>query len=130
MAKGASDGGAAERPRRVSKRPSGPRLVARVMTASAVLSVALFVGLSLQMALGHDPALGPKATAAKSQVQRPRRIVKTTVVVKRIQQPSAGGYAGGSSSYASTGGSTSYGAPAAAPAPAPAAPAPVATSTS
>lgn len=99
--------------------PSTRGFVARVLALSLIGSVVLFAFLAAQMSAGRDPALGPKADGARQSAERPRRrVVKTTVIVRRL--------AGGPS--------LGFAVPAPAPAPAPAsvapAPAPVTTSTS
>ena len=99
--------------------------------ASGCAFVAILGGLSLQMASGKDPALGPKAQAlAANRAQKPhKKVIHRTVVVRKIypeeeSSPSgddgaynSGGYGSGYSSAAPAAPTQSYSAPAPAPAP-------------
>lgn len=98
------------------RRLSTRAVTTRVAALAGAATLALGAGLSWQMAHGADPALGPQATAQSTQ--QPRRVVKT-LVIRRVQTPSAGSAA---SSGGSTGATTT---PAVS-----AAPTPVTTSTS
>ena len=62
---------------------SSKRVLA-VSLISGALAVAILGGLSLQMALGNDPALGPQAKAleAARQARPAKRIIKRTVIVQ------------------------------------------------
>lgn len=118
-------------------RPSTRSTVAWVAALACAAAFAIAGLLSLQMAAGADPALGPSSQGTRSApVERGRKIVKTTVVVRRRPTESA---AIGSDPQASAPTAAASPAPApsasAAPPPAPAptpapAPAPVQTSTS
>ena len=103
------------------------------MAASACACVAIFGGLSLQMAAGKDPALGPKAQALAAVRNAPsnKRIIKRKVIIRKVYpaetESSATAYASGSGSGYSAP-APSYSAPA--PSYSAPAPAPVTTSTS
>lgn len=51
---------------RVRRIPLG-RAFSRVLAISAVATVLLVAGLSIQMSLGKDPALGPKLASARAK---------------------------------------------------------------
>ena len=113
-----------ERPRKRPVRRGKPSAVP-VFSALAILTVAGFSSLTVELARGKDPALGSDAIAAVTP-KRPviiRKVIKrrviTTVTPAPAASPSytAGGYSSGGSSYSAP--STSYSAPAPAPAPAP-----------
>lgn len=113
-------------------RPSRSKTLAKVAAASACAFVAIFGGLSMQMASGKDPALGPKAQALVAlKSQRPhKRVIKRTVIVRKVypveqQQQSSSSVATGTGYSAPAASAPAYSAPAPAPAPAP-----VTTSTS
>jgi hypothetical protein len=85
----------------------------------------LLAGLSIQMAAGADPALGPKAHLA--QAKRPvvtRRIVKRTVTVRKIRPT---GSTAAASTPATGGSSPATSSTAGSPAPVVPPPAPVVT---
>ena len=117
--------GTAKRPVRRGKPSAIP-----VFAALAALIVGSFAYLTVELARGNDPALGPDGIAAVTP-KRPtiiRKVIKRRIVTTVVPAPTASpGYTGGSSSYGgySSGGSsysapsTSYSAPAPAPAPAP-----------
>lgn len=96
-----------------------------IASLSAVGSAGIFGALGYQMAAGRDPALGPKARAlAAAQDQAPnRRIVRRTIVVRKVHDP------GAAPSTASPSAPSPPPPPAAAPEPVPA-PAPVVTKVS
>jgi hypothetical protein len=103
------------------RRPSVRSTMVKVAALSCAAAVAVGGGLSLQLAHGNDPALGPKVDAiTAARKARPKRIIKTTVVRKEMApKPSpATGAAPTTSSVPTTS------APAAPAAPAPVAPAP------
>jgi hypothetical protein len=118
-----------------SRRPPSVRYTTLWMTLLSIGgALVIWIGLSIQMAAGNDPALGPKAaTVTGATHSRPRRIVHTTVLVKRT--PAAPAPATGATAVpapvAPASSSSPPSAPAPVPAPAPApAPAPVQTTTS
>lgn len=93
------------------------RTISTVLALAVSLSIALFGGLSLQMAEGNDPVLGKEG---------PEIIKKKVVVVKKVMLPRKTVYvpAEGSSTYSASSSpaypsSTTYTAPAPAPTPAP-----------
>ena len=104
----------------MTERPSTLSTTVRVAALSGAAALAIWGGLSLQLAAGGDPALGPKQAAAQ-----PERRVVTTTVIKPEQQPTPPEPATSPTPPAPT----PSAAPTLAPAPAPA-PAPVQTSTS
>jgi hypothetical protein len=119
------------------RRPSRGRAIVRVLALSVAAAVAVWALLSLQLAAGRDPVLGPKASATIAEPSPPRKIVKTTVVVRRIPAPAASAPAtvpAAAPAPAAPAAAASAPAPVttvSAPTPAPApAPAPVQTSTS
>lgn len=101
-----------------------------VFSALAALIVGSFAYLTVELARGNDPALGPDGIAAVTP-KRPtiiRKVIKRKVVTTVVPAPAAspsytgssssyGGYSSGGTSYSAP--STSYSAPAPAPAPAP-----------
>ena len=106
------------------------RVLTRTVTVSGCASVAVLGGLSLQMASGKDPVLGPEArqAALKKHPRVDRRIIKRKIIVRKIQPPPEVVNSGSApASVGSSAAAPSYSAPAptySAPAPAPA-PAPV-----
>ena len=58
-------------PRTPRKRLRLTRTMFRVGLLSLALAIAIFGGLSLQMAAGHDPALGPKLEASRAEPVAP-----------------------------------------------------------
>jgi hypothetical protein len=116
----------------MAKRRKTRPLKARLAVVAALASAAflgIFGGLSWQMTGAKDPALGPKAQVAATISNTPvtRRIVKRTIVVRKIVDPAPAG--GAQTSTAVSAPASSAPAPSAAPAavaPAPA-PAPVVT---
>ena len=83
---------------------------------SGSLTVTLLGGLSLQMALGKDPALGPQARAMEAAREvRPKRVVKRTVIVQETDGRAASGPSSGEISAAT--GSPAPPTPAPSPAP-------------
>jgi len=52
------------------RRPSTVALTARITAIAVAAAIALTGGLAIQMALGHDPALAPKAKR-RAQVTAP-----------------------------------------------------------
>jgi len=65
-------------------RPSVRTTMVWVGTLACAAALAIGGGLSLQMAAGQDPALGPKAQAGERSKGTPgRRLVNTTTVVRR-----------------------------------------------
>jgi hypothetical protein len=60
-----------------------------VAATAGIGFIGLFGGLASQMAASRDPALGPKATAIQAHAYQPvqRRIIKRTVVVRKIHDP-------------------------------------------
>jgi hypothetical protein len=66
-----------------AKRSSRPRLALgtvfrRMLALTAALTVAIGAGLSIQLAAGHDPALGPKLEAQRRTQQSTANGVATT----------------------------------------------------
>ena len=60
-----------------------------IASVSGALFLGVFGGLSYQMAASNDPALGPKARAlaATSNVPVGQRIVKRTIIVRKVRRP-------------------------------------------
>lgn len=87
------DGRRAPRPRRGKPAP-----LPTVLAALAIFAVA-FEFLAFQLSAGKDPALGPGTPAAP--VAAKSRPAKKIVITKVI--PAAGGTAGSSSTYSSSG---------------------------
>jgi hypothetical protein len=119
----------APRPRR---RRSLSATTAKVAALAGAATIAVSGGLYLQMAAGRDPVLGPKqqAVADARALARPtvkRRVVKRTVIVRKVEDPAPAEAPAQSAAPASSPPVAS--APAPAPAPAPT-PAPVVTRTS
>jgi hypothetical protein len=75
--------------KRRRRRRSLTTTIAVVASVSAAGFFAIFGQLSSQMAASNDPALGPKARAV-AQASRPpvnRRIIKRTVIVRKVHDP-------------------------------------------
>jgi hypothetical protein len=67
--------------------------MAVIASVSAVAFTVIFGGLAHQMAAGRDPALGPKARAlAAARDQAPnRRIVRRTIIVRKVHRAGPAG---------------------------------------
>jgi hypothetical protein len=63
----------------------------RVAAVSGAAFLVLLGGLSIQMAVGRDPALGPKAQASAKRPVITRRIIRRTVVVRKVQRSHGAG---------------------------------------
>ena len=74
------------RPRPRRSRKLG-RTVALVAALSAMAFVGVFGGLARQMAASNDPALGPKARTVAAASPINRRVVKRTIVVRKVHDP-------------------------------------------
>ncbi len=74
---------------RRSPRRSLPATLAVIASLSGAAFLGVFGGLSYQMAKLKDPTLGPKARALAAAANAPvnRRIVKRTVVVRKVRRP-------------------------------------------
>ena len=105
------------------------RTLKRTVVASGCAFLATLAGLSVQMASGKDPVLGPQARQVEL-AKHPRiakRIIKRKIIVRKIQPAPQVTASSGSSAATGSGYSTpsysapssSYSAPAPAPAPAP-----------
>jgi hypothetical protein len=74
-----------------ARRRSISSTTARLAALSGAAFLVLWLLLSVQMAAGKDPALGPKAKelAAARSAPPVRRVVKRTVIVRRVETPGA-----------------------------------------
>ena len=114
------------------RRSSRARTLTIVGAVSGTAFIGVFGGLWGQMAASKDPVLGPKSRAIQAQASQPvRRIIKRTIVVRKIHDPAPSAGPGTAAPAAASAGVAAQ-APVvvqAAPAPAPA-PAPVVTKAS
>jgi hypothetical protein len=103
-----------------------------VFLASAAIFALLTGFLGVQVANGQDPMLGAKKPEVAQKNLVLRKIVKTKKIVTIVEAPTAASTSTGSGAvYASSGGGSSYSAPAQSySAPVQSAPAPVQTATS
>ena len=69
----------------MTERPSTLATTLRVAALSGAAALAIWGGLSLQLAAGDDPALGPKKAAANTPAAPEKRVM--TTVVKRMPKP-------------------------------------------
>jgi hypothetical protein len=76
---------------RTVRRRSLPATVAAIASLSAVGFAGIFGGLWHQMAATRDPALGPKARALAATANQPvsRRIVRRTIIVRKVRDRGA-----------------------------------------
>jgi hypothetical protein len=63
-----------------------------IASVSGALFLGVFGGLSYQMAASKDPALGPKARALVATSNAPvrQRIVKRTIILRKVRRPAPG----------------------------------------
>jgi len=105
-----------------------------VFLASAAIFTLLAGFLGVQVANGQDPMLGPAKPVVAQKNLILRKVIKTKKIVTIVNAPTAPAAATGNGAvYASTGGGSTYSAPAqtySAPVQAAPAPAPVQTATS
>jgi hypothetical protein len=64
-----------------------------IAALSGIVFIGVFGGLSYQMAASNDPALGPKERALVAALHQPprRRIVRRTIIVRKVHVPASAG---------------------------------------